>query len=162
MFTNRNPIGVPPMGGGTPPKENSLGRCAGLTLLIAGAACVLVKPLLENDTRPEPFFLLPAGAMLTCCGIFLFILMGIWNGMRFLKSPQGNIRCQYLARVLECSAVVLGYAAVVLFLMEANSGRRTLPLFFLCAAISVFLGIAACVMNACLKAAQNHSPNPSA
>lgn len=139
-------------------RGNSLGPLVGAGFLIAGAVCLLIKSLLENDSRPEVFFLLPVSALLTCCGVCLFLIMGIRNILLFWKEPSRMVRRKYLAGVLECSSIVFGYAAVVLFLIEANSGRKTLPYFFLCAAVSAFLGISACVLRTRLKKHDSQTP----
>ena len=49
----------------------------GLGLLAAGIVCLVIKGLLENDTDPEQFYLLPVSTVLTFCGVIAFMVTGI-------------------------------------------------------------------------------------
>lgn len=134
-------------------KANLTSMAIGTGLIIAGIACVMIKALTERGGEPETnFYLLPFGALLTFCGVIAFAITGLKSTVELLRSQEPSVRCECLSVALRCGSVTLCYLAMIMFLLEANSGRKTLPIF-LCCAIAAIVSAAAAIL---LKMGANH------
>lgn len=128
-------------------QANMISMSIGFALLFAGIACLVAKAMLENDTDPEKFFLLPISAVLTFCGVIVFFITGIRNTFFLFKSQKKDIHYKYLSVSFGCTAVTLSYIALVMFLIEANSEQGTMPISLLCVVAALCLGFAAIILN---------------
>ena len=127
-------------------KANLSSMAIGSALIFAGFVCAIVKPLVEREGEPDTvFFLLPVGALLIFCGVVAFVITGLRNMIELLRSREPSVRCDCLSVALRCGSVTMGYLAMIMFLIEANSNRHTLSIF-LCCVLAAAVSAAASVL----------------
>lgn len=128
-------------------KTNLVSMSIGCVFLFAGVAGLVIKTFLENDANPEKFYLIPISILLTFCGALVFAITGIRNTYFLFRSQKKDIRYKYLSTSLGCSSIVLGYIAMIMFVIEANSGKRIMPLFFLFIVMALALAVTTLVLK---------------
>ena len=96
---------------------------------------------------PELFFLIPISALLNFCGILTFLITGVRNTIFLFRSQRKGIRHRHLTVTCGCTGMVLGYASALAFLVEANSGRATMPVGIVCAAAALACIAAAVILR---------------
>lgn len=101
----------------------------------------------ERDHEPELFFLIPISALLNFCGILTFLITGVRNTIFLFRSQRKGIRHRHLTVTCGCTGMVLGYASALAFLVEANSGRATMPVGIVCAAAALACIAAAVILR---------------
>lgn len=113
----------------------------GFFMLLSGAACIMIKVLLESRMGEEIFSLIPIGFFVMFTGIIIFIVTGIRNVCKIMRNPKQEIRNKCNAIISGCACVVFSYLSFVLFLAEANSERNPLLALLACWSVSIVSGI---------------------
>lgn len=113
----------------------------GFFMLLSGAACIMMKTLLENRIGQEIFSLLPIGFLMMFAGVIIFMVTGIRNACQLMRNPKQEIRNKCASIASGCTCVVFSYLSFILFLTEANSGKNLLFALFSCWCISIISGI---------------------
>lgn len=123
-------------------RMNIISISIGFGLLFIGVVCIVAKALTDSGAAVERnFFLLPIGAAFIFGGLIAFAVTGIRNTILLLRCQNRQEKTACFRVTMLCTAILLCHAGVVLFLLAANAGTKTLPACAACLTASLAAGV---------------------